>query len=200
MFGVLKASLLFIYDSDADVRRFNVECLVTMLTFSLKTAKPIASYNIMDTEIKQLLSDKEKRGASHAFKIMEPNVSSVVFKTEKEIECMDWVESVNQGRRICQRSENVAVDPAQVRTTSKQEITNNLISLLEQAGNQYCADCGSSGAFWMLTNYGALVCFDCADVHETLNTSPIKAIHFDQWTVDDTMVSSAVYYFMGHRY
>ena len=143
----------------------------------------------METEVKEAVSDKEKKGAAYAFRIIEPEKATALFKTEKQIECLDWIESVNQGRRIFQRTEgSFAPTEQRSKTVDTEEIYNNLLRLLDQPGNQSCADCGNSGAFWMLSKYGALVCFDCAEVHTTSKTSPIKSVYFDSWTLDDTMV------------
>lgn len=154
----------------------------------------------METEVKEAISDKEKRGASHAFRITEPEKATALFKTENSLECMDWLESISQGRRIFQRTEGAFAPKEQhfhEKSVDVEELYNTLTRLLEQPGNQLCADCGNFGAHWMLSKYGALVCFDCAEIHQSLKTSEIKSVYFDSWNLDDTMVCFFV--FINHN-
>lgn len=44
----------------------------------------------------------------------------------------------------------------------------------------------------MLLKYGALVCYDCGEVHQSLQTSTIKSVFFDAWTLNETLVSENV--------
>jgi hypothetical protein len=121
-----------------------------------------------------------------------------LFAAASDVECKDWMKSILQGQRIYTHllsaseklpssgSENDSPAPKVV--LEPEEINGHLIRVLEETSNMICADCGVPEAFWMLHQYGALVCFDCADVHSKLKTSAIKSIHFDSWLLDDVMV------------
>lgn len=151
----------------------------------------------METEVKEAISDKERRGASYAFRISEPDKATSLFKTDKPIELTDWLDSISQGRRIYQRTEKgaFATDNPMKKSVDIEDIYNTLTRLLEQPENQNCADCGNTGAFWMLSKFGALVCFDCAEIHQNLNTSEIKSVYFDSWSLDDTLVCFLMFLF-----
>lgn len=141
----------------------------------------------METEVKQAISEKESKGAAFVFRISEAEKATVLFKTDTEIECIDWIASFQQASKIFQRT---AFEPVEQRdrALTADELKNSLLPLLDQMGNHLCVDCGSSGAFWMLSKFGALICYDCSEVHQSLKTSAIKSVFFDTWTLDDTLV------------
>jgi hypothetical protein len=174
VFCVLKETCLFMYRCDA------------------KEEKPVGSFDIMETVTRESLSEKQKRGRPNVFRLSN-TYRSVYFAAESEVDCMDWIKSIHQGQRIFSHTNQEvpqALSPGAVKATalSSEEIMEHFQRILEHPPNLLCADCDSAGAFWMLVNYGALVCYDCAAIHRALNISPIKSIHCDQWLLDDIMV------------
>jgi hypothetical protein len=72
------------------------------------------------------------------------------------------------------------------------DINGDLIRAMEDAGNGVCAECNARDAAWLLVKFGALICFECASVHNQLKISPVKSMHYDSWLVSDSMVGSSV--------
>ncbi|KAK7401342.1 hypothetical protein VNO78_12750 [Psophocarpus tetragonolobus] len=67
-----------------------------------------------------------------------------------------------------------------------------LDSLMHQAGNKYCADCGSSEPKWVSSNIGVFICIKCSGIHRSLGVhiSKVLSIKLDQWT--DAQVDALV--------
>lgn len=175
---VLKEQTLFVYPSDNPKE------------------KPKATYDIREIEINEFSGEKNKNGRTSIFKLAGPH-RQTMFAATNDVECKDWIKCVLQGQRIythlLSAAEKIPSNQENDTSSAKvvlepEEINGHLIRILEESSNMVCADCGVPEAFWMLHHYGALVCFDCADVHAKLKTSAIKSIHFDSWLLDDVMV------------
>ncbi|KAI9363347.1 hypothetical protein DFJ73DRAFT_655060 [Zopfochytrium polystomum] len=57
----------------------------------------------------------------------------------------------------------------------------------EKAGNEVCADCGStSDVTWAATNLGVVLCIDCGGLHRSLGShiSKVKSLTLDRWSPD----------------
>jgi len=62
------------------------------------------------------------------------------------------------------------------------------------AGNNSCADCGSSSPDWASLNLGALVCIECSGIHRNLGThlSRVRSLELDDWPPELVRVMVAV--------
>ncbi|XP_034043988.1 arf-GAP with dual PH domain-containing protein 2-like isoform X1 [Thalassophryne amazonica] len=57
-----------------------------------------------------------------------------------------------------------------------------LLDLLQQAGNNMCADCGAPDPDWASYTLGIFVCLNCSGMHRNLPAvSRVKSIHLDFW-------------------
>ncbi|KAI3448799.1 hypothetical protein Pfo_005464 [Paulownia fortunei] len=59
-----------------------------------------------------------------------------------------------------------------------------LESLLSEAGNRICADCGSPDPKWVSLSIGAFICIKCSGVHRSLGVhiSKVLSVKLDEWT------------------
>ncbi|KAG8812790.1 hypothetical protein FRC19_002893, partial [Serendipita sp. 401] len=62
--------------------------------------------------------------------------------------------------------------------------TRMLMDIMQQPGNDTCADCKSPSPRWASHNLGIFLCVHCASIHRKLGThiSKVKSIGMDQWT------------------
>ncbi|MED6255305.1 hypothetical protein ATANTOWER_007538 [Ataeniobius toweri] len=62
-----------------------------------------------------------------------------------------------------------------------------LLDLVQQPGNNLCADCAASEPDWASYTLGVFVCLNCSGLHRNLSTvSKVKSIRLDFW--DDSLV------------
>ncbi|RDY01572.1 putative ADP-ribosylation factor GTPase-activating protein AGD11, partial [Mucuna pruriens] len=59
-----------------------------------------------------------------------------------------------------------------------------LDNLMRQAGNKYCADCGSLDPKWVSSSIGVFICIKCSGIHRSLGVhiSKVLSLKLDQWT------------------
>lgn len=67
-----------------------------------------------------------------------------------------------------------------------------LDNLMHQAGNKFCADCGSSEPKWVSSSLGVFICIKCSGIHRSLGVhiSKVLSLNLDDWT--DEQVDSLV--------
>lgn len=67
-----------------------------------------------------------------------------------------------------------------------------LDNLMRQAGNKFCADCGSSEPKWVSSSLGVFICIKCSGIHRSLGVhiSKVLSLNLDEWT--DEQVDSLV--------
>ncbi|CAJ2638833.1 probable ADP-ribosylation factor GTPase-activating protein AGD11 isoform X2 [Trifolium pratense] len=65
--------------------------------------------------------------------------------------------------------------------TGPQERLDNL---MRQAGNKFCADCGSSEPKWVSASLGVFICIKCSGIHRSLGVhiSKVLSLSLDDWT------------------
>nr|ABE87612.1 Arf GTPase activating protein [Medicago truncatula] len=59
-----------------------------------------------------------------------------------------------------------------------------LSNLMHQAGNRYCADCGTPEPKWVSSSLGVFICIKCSGIHRSLGVhiSKIASLKLDQWS------------------
>ncbi|XP_027186296.1 probable ADP-ribosylation factor GTPase-activating protein AGD11 isoform X4 [Cicer arietinum] len=59
-----------------------------------------------------------------------------------------------------------------------------LDNLMRQAGNKFCADCGSSDPKWVSSSLGVFICIKCSGIHRSLGVhiSKVLSLNLDDWT------------------
>ncbi|XP_057741052.1 probable ADP-ribosylation factor GTPase-activating protein AGD11 isoform X1 [Arachis stenosperma] len=59
-----------------------------------------------------------------------------------------------------------------------------LDNLMRQAGNRFCADCGSSDPKWASSSLGVFICIQCSGIHRSLGVhiSKVLSLKLDDWT------------------
>ncbi|KAK2386063.1 putative ADP-ribosylation factor GTPase-activating protein AGD11 [Trifolium repens] len=59
-----------------------------------------------------------------------------------------------------------------------------LDNLMRQAGNKFCADCGSSEPKWVSSSLGVFICIKCSGIHRSLGVhiSKVLSLNLDDWT------------------
>ncbi|XP_057457646.1 probable ADP-ribosylation factor GTPase-activating protein AGD11 isoform X2 [Lotus japonicus] len=59
-----------------------------------------------------------------------------------------------------------------------------LDNLMRQAGNRYCADCGSLEPKWVSSSHGVFICIKCSGIHRSLGVhiSKVLSLKLDEWT------------------
>ncbi|KAF6775037.1 hypothetical protein AHF37_06475 [Paragonimus kellicotti] len=61
-----------------------------------------------------------------------------------------------------------------------------LMKLVREPNNSFCADCGEPRPLWASWNLGVFLCLRCAALHRKLGThvSKVKSLQLDSWTSD----------------
>ncbi|XP_004511023.1 probable ADP-ribosylation factor GTPase-activating protein AGD11 [Cicer arietinum] len=59
-----------------------------------------------------------------------------------------------------------------------------LNNLMHQAGNKYCADCGTPEPKWVSASLGVFICIKCSGIHRSLGVhiSKVASLKLDQWS------------------
>ena len=102
------------------------------------------------------------------------------------------------------RRVTVGARPSYIRTTSS-SYEDNPSKLLEQirkndAGNAYCADCGSASKVeWVSLNLAILLCIECGGIHRSLGThvSKIRSLTLDIYSFTNDIVE--LLHLVGNR-
>ncbi|KIM27923.1 hypothetical protein M408DRAFT_70811 [Serendipita vermifera MAFF 305830] len=70
--------------------------------------------------------------------------------------------------------------------------TRMLTDLMQEPGNDVCADCKNGTPRWASYNLGIFLCMHCASIHRKIGThiSKVKSLNLDQWTKDQIDVSA----------
>ncbi|KAK4285380.1 hypothetical protein QN277_002086 [Acacia crassicarpa] len=86
---------------------------------------------------------------------------------------------------LCAESPNLQSQNNQWQSSS--DTLERLEKLMHEAGNNYCADCGSPEPKWVSSNIGAFVCIKCSGIHRSLGVqiSKVLSLSLDQWTDDE---------------
>ncbi|KAK7405508.1 hypothetical protein VNO78_06871 [Psophocarpus tetragonolobus] len=59
-----------------------------------------------------------------------------------------------------------------------------LTNLMHQAGNKFCADCGTPEPKWVSSSLGVFICIKCSGIHRSLGVhiSKVLSLKLDEWT------------------
>ncbi|KZS87986.1 Arf GTPase activating protein, partial [Sistotremastrum niveocremeum HHB9708] len=59
-----------------------------------------------------------------------------------------------------------------------------LLDIINQPGNDACADCHARAPRWASHNLGIFICMNCASVHRKIGThiTKVKSVTMDAWT------------------
>ncbi|CAG5132727.1 unnamed protein product [Candidula unifasciata] len=71
---------------------------------------------------------------------------------------------------------------------------NTLLALMQQDGNNECADCGEKKIDWASPTFGVFLCQECAGIHRGLSSpqSRIKSLYLDKWDEDQVQVMRTI--------
>ncbi|KAF8607432.1 Arf GTPase activating protein [Ceratobasidium sp. AG-I] len=77
-----------------------------------------------------------------------------------------------------------------------------LQDLLQQPGNDICADCKSRAPRWSSWNLGIFICVQCASIHRKIGThiTKVKSVNLDAWSKEQIEVCACFPYILLYLY
>lgn len=66
--------------------------------------------------------------------------------------------------------------------------------LLQQRGNDRCADCQAKCPLWASLDFGILICMNCSGGHRSLGRliTRVRSVKIDSWTQDEIEILAAI--------